>query len=145
MKAGQSTWLIVAAAMVPVLLFAIFQVGFAAREQRQELEARALNVAGKLVLAADAETVRYGTLLDTLATSRGLREQDWPRLAERFAELQKLNPDLRGLTIKDGKEAVVTRTGLPIERATVVGDGTTASRPMFTRFRPRCRLPLSDV
>ncbi len=134
MKAGQSTWLIVAAAMVPLLLFAIFQVGFAAREQRQALEARALNVADKLILAADAETVRYGTLLDTLATSRGLRERDWPRLAERFAELQKLHPDLRGLTIEDEKGTLVTRTGLPIERATVVGDGNTASRPMFTGF-----------
>ncbi|WP_426266951.1 ATP-binding protein [Sphingomonas sp. LHG3443-2] len=134
LKAGQSTWLIVAAAMVPLLLFAIFQVGFAAREQRQALEARALNVADKLILAADAETVRYGTLLDTLATSRGLRERDWPRLAERFAELQKLHPDLRGLTIEDEKGTLVTRTGLPIERATVVGDGNTASRPMFTGF-----------
>ena len=120
--------------MVPLLLFAIFQVGFAAREQRQELEARALNVADKLILAADAETVRYGTLLDTLATSRGVRERDWPRLAERFAEFQKLNPDLRGISVEDARGQVVASSGLPVTRATLVADGIAASRPLFSGY-----------
>ena len=134
MRAGRSTWLIVAAAMVPLFLFAIFQVGFAAKQQRQEIEGRALNVADKLILAADAETVRYATLLDTLATSRGVRERDWPRLAERFAELQTFNPDLRGISVEDTSGQVVTRSGPPIEQATVIADGKAASRPLFSGY-----------
>ncbi len=57
------------------LLFAIFQDGSAAREQRQALEVRALQVANKLILATDAEVVRYAVPLDALAIScvaRGL-------------------------------------------------------------------------
>lgn len=134
MRAGRSTWLIVAAAMVPLLLFVIFQVGFAAQEQRQELEARALNVADKLILAADAETVRYATLLDTLATSRGVRERDWGRLGERFAELKALNPDLRGLTVEDADGRLISRVGLAVERATEIAEGSRSSRPLFAGY-----------
>lgn len=60
--------------MLPFLLLAIFQVGLAAREQRYALDARALDVADKLILATDAEVVRYAMPLDVLATSRGVRE-----------------------------------------------------------------------
>ncbi len=120
--------------MVPLLLFAIFQVGFAAREQRQEVEARALNVADRLILAADVEAARYATLLDALATSGTLRGGDWEALVQRFAEYQPLNPDLRGMTVEDASGAVVASSGLPVERETVVADGQTASRPLFTGY-----------
>ncbi|GAA4003767.1 ATP-binding protein [Sphingomonas humi] len=123
-----------AASLVPVLLFAILQVGFAAREQRRELENRALTRADKLILAADAEAVRYGTLLDALATSQGLRSRNWEALARRFGEFQALNPDLRGLTISDGSDSVVATIGLPIVQATVVVDGEPTSRPVFAGY-----------
>jgi signal transduction histidine kinase len=134
LKASRSTWLIVAAALVPLVLFAIFQAGFTAREQRRTIEARALSVADKLILAADAETVRHATLLDALATSRGLREKDWTQLARRFGEFQAFNPDLRGLAVETERGEVVASTGLPIVRATMVADGVAASRPLFTGY-----------
>ncbi|NJC05806.1 signal transduction histidine kinase [Sphingomonas kaistensis] len=123
-----------ASALVPLVLFAIFQVGFAAREQRRTVEASALSVADKLILAADVETVRYGALLDALATSRALRERNWDRLAQRFGEFQALNPDLRGIAVEDSAGAGVASIGLPIVRSLSVADGTPNSRPLFTGY-----------
>ena len=62
------------AAIVPLLLFTSSVFRFAAREQRQALDARAPNVPDKLILTTDAEVVRYALPLDVLATSCIARE-----------------------------------------------------------------------
>ena len=49
-----SAWLIVAAALLPLLLFVIFQVGYSAREQRRSVESRALALSEAIIPGSDA-------------------------------------------------------------------------------------------
>ena len=45
----KSAWLIAAAVLIPLLLFIIFQSGFAAREERRTIESSALSEARSMI------------------------------------------------------------------------------------------------
>lgn len=97
----RSATLIVLAALVPLLLFATFQLGYSALDQRRVLEARALSESEAVILRADGEVKRVATLLDALATSVLLRRADWTAFKARETELAVLNPDVKGVEVRD--------------------------------------------
>ena len=138
---GRSLWLIVSAAFMPLLLFAIFQVGFAAREQRRVIEAEALNLSEQLIIRADGETGRIATVLDALATSRAAADGDWPALQERYLDFAGLQPDLKGLTVRAaGTRRALFAVGVAPAQSLLTADGSAATRPLFVGFArsPTC-------
>lgn len=89
----KSAWLIAAAVLIPLLLFMIFQSGFAAREERRGLESTALSEARSLTTAADAILQHSMGAVDALGTVRTLRTGDVADFDRRAGEIAKLNPD----------------------------------------------------
>lgn len=146
--AGQrSIWLIIAAALMPLVLFAIFQIGFSAREQRRVIEARALNLSEQIIIRADGETSRIATVLDALATAQATRESDWTSLRDRFGVFQALYPNLRGLTVKElATGRTVLTVGLGSATALRIADGRAAIRPQFVGYArlPACKCLLFE-
>ena len=130
----RSIGLIAAAALVPLLLFLIFQIGFTAREQRRATEAQALNKAEQLIGDADGEVVRITTVLEALATSSATRDGDWAQLKARFAQLAALNPDVKGLEVSGSDGSLFLEAGARIDRAAFVAEGGQAPRPKFVGF-----------
>jgi signal transduction histidine kinase/ActR/RegA family two-component response regulator len=131
----RSLWLIVSAALVPLVLFVIFQAGFTAQEQRRTTEARASAKAEQLIAAADGEVARIATILQVLATTRAVREGDWPRLSARFGELASFNTDMKGLEVRRRNETgPFLRAGIRADRVTRIADGSASSRPLFVGY-----------
>ena len=127
---------------MPLLLFATFQIGFAAREQRRAIEARALNLSEQLIIRADGETKRINAVLDALGTAQAVSDGDWASLRERYLDFVGLYPDLRGLTVEDvATGRTLLTVGLTPVRPIVVADGRTAVRPLFVGYArfPACK------
>ena len=89
----RSAWLIAAAALIPLLLFTVFQSGFAAREEQRSIEARSLAEAESVIVASDAIIARTTGALDALATVRALAEGDVAGVRRRAGEVAALNPN----------------------------------------------------
>jgi signal transduction histidine kinase len=131
----RSAVLIALAALVPLLLFAIFQLGYAAREQGRLLEATALSQSEAVILRADGEVKRLTNLLDALATSSGLRRGDWNSLREREVEMVGLNPDVARIEVRDSESGeVVVGDGVPAGKVVRVVDARPAPRTRFIGY-----------
>jgi signal transduction histidine kinase len=89
----RSSWLIAAAVLIPLLLFAVFQSGFAAREERRTVEASSLAQAESVVVASDAIIARTIGALEALTTIQALPVGDVPGAYRRAREIAALNPD----------------------------------------------------
>ncbi|MCY7339399.1 MAG: response regulator [Sphingomonas bacterium] len=89
---SRSAWLIAAAVLVPLLLFVVFQSGFAAREQRRTIEATSLAKSEAIIAAADGELARTSGALDALATSDTLVKGDVAGAYRRAKMVAALNP-----------------------------------------------------
>ncbi|MBB6123726.1 response regulator [Sphingobium subterraneum] len=129
----RSIWLIASAALVPLVLFVIFQAGFAAQEKRRTTEAQARAKAEQLIAAADGEFGRIATILQVLATANATKTDNWPRLAARFDELAAFNTDMRGLSVRRPDELML-ETGAQPKRLTRIADGRNAMRPVFVGY-----------
>ena len=88
----RSAWLIAAAVLIPLLLFVVFQSGFAAREERRAIEARSLAKAESVVISSDAIVARSIGALEALATIRALPRGDIVGAYARAKEIAALNP-----------------------------------------------------
>ena len=97
----RSAWLVVAAALAPLLLFLVFQTGFQAREQRRVIEAQALSKSQSISVAADGEVGRIQSELDALATAQALRAGDLAGFHSRAVELGGLFAGWRGIELID--------------------------------------------
>ncbi|GAA4013639.1 hypothetical protein GCM10022280_09940 [Sphingomonas swuensis] len=104
--------LIAAAALVPLLLFAIFQIGYSSREQRRVLEAQALSASTAVILRADGEVMRLTTVLDALGTSAVLERGELDALAQRVVKFTQLHPDITGFEVRDRSGRVLLRQGV---------------------------------
>ena len=143
----RSALLIALAALVPLLLFAIFQLGYSAREQRRVLEARALSKSETVILRADGEVKRLITLLDALATSAVLREGDWESFRARKTDLLSLNPDVARVDVRDAASgALLVGEGEPQARVLRVVDPAAKERARFIGYSrsPSCRCILFE-
>jgi len=89
----RSGWLIAAAVLIPLLLFTVFQSGFAAREERQSIEARALAEAQAAIVASDAIVARSIGALEAFTTIRALAAGDVPEIYRRARTIAALNPN----------------------------------------------------
>ena len=97
----RSAWLVVAAALAPLLLFFAFQSAFTARDQRRSIEDRALAKSEAVSLAADGEVKQIAAGLDALATARSLRAGNMDEFRSRAIELSSLYPGWRGVELVD--------------------------------------------
>jgi hypothetical protein len=126
---------------MPLLLFAIFQIGFTAREQRRGIEAQALNLSEQLITRADGETSRIATVLDGLATSKAAADGDWRALQERYDDFAGFHPDLQGLTVRDtGTKRTLLTVGVAPAQSRLTADGMPGTRPLFVGYSrsPTC-------
>ena len=89
----KSAWLIAAAVLIPLMLFMMFQSGFAAREELRATESNAMTEARSVVIAADAVIERSVGALEALSTIRALAAGDVPGAYQRAREVMRLNPD----------------------------------------------------
>ena len=89
----RSSWLIAAAVLIPLLLFVIFQSGFAAREERRAIEASSLARAEAVIVASDALVARTLGALEALTTIRALPAGDVAGAYGRAREIAALNPN----------------------------------------------------
>jgi len=130
-----SAWLIAATALLPLLLFVIFQVGYSAREQRRSVESRALARSEAIILGSDAQVGRQTAAIDALATAHSIRSGDLAEFRDRAKELARLSGGWRGVELIDpasGKALVsVGSTMADIKRASPAPDGPHAA---FTGF-----------
>ena len=85
--------LIAAALLLPLIIFAAIQLAFSAREQRREVEARALADAATLVVQSDALLSRTLGALDAIATIPSFTDGDHRRAYARTREIAALNPE----------------------------------------------------
>jgi signal transduction histidine kinase len=139
--------LIALAALVPLLLFAAFQLGYSALEQRRVLETRALSQSEAVILRSDGEFKRLATLLDALATSSVLRKEDWGSFRARQAEMVSLNPDVARVEVRDGSSgAILFSDGLLAGSTIRVVGPAVAERTRFIGFSksPSCRCLLFE-
>ncbi|MEO7240874.1 MAG: response regulator [Sphingomicrobium sp.] len=89
----RSAWLIIAAALLPILLFVVLQSGFSAREERQRLEDGALDQSELIVASSDAILARSLGALDAMSTVKALADGDVPGAYRRAGQIAKLEPD----------------------------------------------------
>ena len=106
----RSAWLVVAAALAPLLLFLVFQTGFQAREQRRMIEAEALLQSRSISIAADGEVRRIRSELDALGTAQSLRAGDLDGFRGRATELGQLFGGWRGIELVDRDSGKVLLT-----------------------------------
>ena len=89
----KSAWLVAAAVLIPLLLFVVFQSGFAAREERRAIEARSLAKVEAVVIAADAVVARSIGALEALSTIQALPKGDIAGAYRRAKDIAALNDD----------------------------------------------------
>ena len=90
---ARSAWMVVAAALFPLLLFLVFQTGFSAREQRRAIEAQSLSSSRIVSAASDAVLSRSIAGLEALSTIQALPAGDIPTAYRRARQIAAFNQD----------------------------------------------------
>ena len=103
----RSSWLIAAAVLIPLLLFVIFQSGFAAREERRAIEARSLAKAESIVVSSDAIVARTIGAIEALSTIQALPAGDLAGAYRRAREIAALNPDWVTVELSRARDGAV--------------------------------------
>ena len=138
----RSAWLIVAAALVPLLLFSIFQIGYSAREQRRVLEATALSDTKAVILRADGEVLRLQTLLDAMGTSAVLERGDFAAFRARVTRFFVLHKDVVAIEVRDARSgALLSASGRVDGQRLRAADGPPSMQTRFVGYAtsPACR------
>jgi len=131
----RSAWLVVAAALVPLLLFVIMQTGFDARNQRANARQNALTTSQAMAVAMDGEVRRIGSGIDTVGTATALRNDDGAAFDARAKEIISLNDGWRTVMLIDVATGKVLESSSaePYVLQTTVG-GAPGLRPRFIGF-----------
>ena len=130
----RSAWLVAAAALAPLLLFLVFQTGFAAREQRRVIEADALAQSRAVSIAADGEVERIQSEMDALATAQTLRAGDIEGFRRRATELGRLFGGWQGIQLVDRTSNTVIMSIGPDRVATRTIEGPAGTKGRFIGF-----------
>ena len=143
----RSAWLIVVAAVVPLLLFVIMQTGFDARAQRANARSNALAASQAMSIAMDGEVLRITSGIDVVGTDTALRADDATAFVARATELVALNEGWRAVMLLDvdsGKLLESTTPAAYVIQTTV--DGPPGLKPRFIGFArgPGCPCLLFD-
>ncbi|MEO7654593.1 MAG: response regulator [Sphingomicrobium sp.] len=138
----RSAFLIIAAAILPLILLFVLLVGFAAREQRQRVETEARAQAELIVAASDAAVARTIGALDVLANAEAIARGDMAAAYRRVRGAAELEPDWAGVTlIRTADEAIMFDTRLPFGARTgqqAVGVGNSLSFAPVIRAGAGC-------
>ena len=125
--------LIGVALLLPLIIFAAIQIAFSAREQRREVEARALADAATLVVQSDALLSRTLGALDAIATIPSFTDGNLERAYRRTREIAALNPEWVTVTLDNfNRNQRIFDLRRPLRPMAPPGD-------MF--IRPRANLP----
>ena len=103
----RSAWLIAAAVLIPLLLFVVFQSGFAAREERRSIEARSLAEAEAVVIASDAIVARTIGAVEALATIEALPKGDIAGAYRRSKQVAALNPQWASVKLTQVRDGTI--------------------------------------
>ncbi len=103
----RSVLLIIAAAILPLILLLVMQVGFAAREQRQRVENDALAEAKLVIAASDAELARTIGALDVLSRATAVVSGDIPASYERARGETAAERDWAGVTMSRAVDGAI--------------------------------------
>ena len=143
----RSAWLVVAAAVVPLLLFVIMQAGFDARNQRANARSNALATSEAMAVAMDGEVRRIISGIDAVGTITALRNDDATAFRARATELVALNDGWRAVTLIDVETGKLLESSSDASYAihTTV-DGPPGLKPRFIGFvrGPGCPCLLFD-
>ena len=111
----RSAFLIVAAAILPLILLFVLQLGFAAREQRQRVENEALAQAKVVISASDAEVARAIGALDVLASADAITRGDVEAAFQRAKGAVDSQDDWVAVILTRAKDgALVFDTRIPL-------------------------------
>ena len=143
----RSAWLIVVAAVVPLLLFVIMQTGFDARNQRANARSNALATSQAVSIAMDGEVRRITSGVDVVGTVTALRADDATAFVARATELVALNEGWRAvmlIEVASGKLLESTSPATYVIQTTV--GGPPGLKPRFIGFArgPGCPCLLFD-
>ncbi|MBA3669534.1 MAG: response regulator [Sphingomonas sp.] len=119
----KALWLIIAAAVLPLVTFFLLQSAFSAREQTQKIEDEALAQARVVVGASDALLARSIGALDTLSTINSLHDGEIAASYDRARQIAALEPYWSSVIVSreaDGAELFDLRKplGPPVPRTT---------------------------
>ena len=103
----RSSWLIAAAVLIPLLLFAVFQSGFAARDERRSIEAGSLAQARSVIVASDAIIARTIGGLEALSTIQALPRGDVAAAYGRARAIAALNPNWVTVTLTQVRDGTI--------------------------------------
>ena len=131
----RSAWLIVAAALVPLLLFFVLQSGFSAREEQKTVKATGQAITRNIIVAADGEAMRHYAALTALATSPALRTSELDQFKLRAEDLIALNPGWKGVALVDPSTSrTLVRSGDVGDRLIFSTSGPAGDAPRFLGF-----------
>ncbi|MEO7635014.1 MAG: response regulator, partial [Sphingomicrobium sp.] len=139
----RSAILIAAAIVLPVLLFAIFQAGFSARDQRRQIETQALTESQVVSAASDALVERSLGAMDALATVAAFYDENLARAYVRSREIAADHRDWVSVTYlrrRDG--AILFDLRKPFSAQPAPGRGPVAAHStalsLIDRDSPGC-------
>jgi signal transduction histidine kinase/ActR/RegA family two-component response regulator len=91
-RIGRAPFMIAAAIILPLLIFLGIQLAFQAGEQRDEVEAEALERTEMLLVEADGALQRTLGALDMISGGSSVVERDWRTLYERLLQSRRREP-----------------------------------------------------
>jgi len=122
----KSAWLVAAAVLIPLLLFVVFQTGFAAREERRAIEARSLAMAESIIVSSDAVVARSIGAIEALSTIGALPQGDIAGAYSRAKEVAALNPDWISVKLTQVRDGTIL---FDLRRPFGLGELATKTRP----------------
>lgn len=91
-RIGRAPFLIAGAIILPLLIFLGIQLAFQARDQRDEVEAEALEKADRLLVEADGALQRTLGALDMVSAGSSVVGRDWRTLYDRLSQSRRREP-----------------------------------------------------
>jgi signal transduction histidine kinase len=96
-----------AALLLPAIIVLAMWINTQQDEQRRSIEREALDSARKVLALSDAEISASSRVLEVMATSPMLREQDWAGYRQRIQPVIVESPDWNGLVVRDSSTGEV--------------------------------------
>ena len=88
-RIGRAPFMIAAAIILPLLIFLGMQLAFQARDQREDVEAEALEKTERLLVEADGALQRTLGALDMISGGGSVLQRDWRNLYDRLSESRR--------------------------------------------------------
>lgn len=97
----RTTIVLLAATILPLLIYALISIGLGFRDERRAAEAATIARAERISAAVDARLEAVAATMRALATIRALPERNWSEARARASEIARLDPDWRNVTLTE--------------------------------------------